>query len=98
MGKSSGAGRWTGRGYLQIPTGCAGRCARRLLAALLPDYQTERAPLYLVCPHRMMLSPLVVRLREFQLRSAQHGDRPGPSDPDPSTSTLRAQQAVTELV
>ncbi|WP_287877299.1 LysR family transcriptional regulator [Aquitalea sp.] len=46
--------------------------AGRLLP-LLTDYQTERAPLYLVCPHRMMLSPLVVRLREFlQLRLQQH--------------------------
>ena len=43
------------------------------LQALLPDYQTERAPLYLVCPHRMMLSPLVVRLREFlQQRLQRH--------------------------
>lgn len=50
--------------------------AGRLLP-LLTDYQTERAPLYLICPHRMMLSPLVVRLREFlQLRLQQHVGAP----------------------
>lgn len=58
--------------------------AGRLLP-LLPDYQTERAPLYLVCPHRMMLSPLVVRLREFlQLRLQQYVDAPLQSVSDPS--------------
>ncbi|BBF85890.1 transcriptional regulator, LysR family [Aquitalea magnusonii] len=54
--------------------------AGRLLP-LLTEYQTERAPLYLVCPHRMMLSPLVVRLREFlQLRLQQYvaGSEPVP--------------------
>lgn len=35
------------------------------LQALLTDYQPEPTPLYLVCPHRLMLSPLLMRLREF---------------------------------
>ncbi|KIA79011.1 LysR family transcriptional regulator [Chromobacterium piscinae] len=34
------------------------------LQALLPDCLTEPAPLYLVTPHRLMLSPAVVALRE----------------------------------
>jgi len=43
------------------------------LQALLTDYQTEPTPLYLVCPHRLMLSPLLMRLREFlQQRLQDH--------------------------
>ncbi|MNV65388.1 HTH-type transcriptional regulator DmlR [compost metagenome] len=35
------------------------------LVALLPDYVTEPSPLYLLCVHRMLLSPAVKRMREF---------------------------------
>ena len=35
------------------------------LVELLPDYGTEPSPLYLLCVHRMLLSPAVKRLREF---------------------------------
>ncbi|UTH72988.1 LysR family transcriptional regulator [Chromobacterium sp. IIBBL 290-4] len=35
------------------------------LRALLPDYQTEAAPLYLVTPHRLMLSPAVTAMRAY---------------------------------
>lgn len=35
------------------------------LVALLPDYATEPSPLYLLCVHRMLLSPAVKRMREF---------------------------------
>ena len=35
------------------------------LVPLLPAYQSEATPLYLVCPHRLSLSPAVVRLRGF---------------------------------
>jgi DNA-binding transcriptional LysR family regulator len=38
--------------------------AGRLVPAL-QGYQTEATPLYLVCAHRLSLSPAVVRLREF---------------------------------
>lgn len=37
------------------------------LEALLPDYLGETTPLYLVCPHRMMLTPAVAALREMLL-------------------------------
>ncbi|MNS97824.1 HTH-type transcriptional regulator DmlR [compost metagenome] len=35
------------------------------LVELLPDYGTEPSPLYLLCVHRMLLSPAVKRMREF---------------------------------
>ncbi|WP_342067807.1 LysR family transcriptional regulator [Achromobacter kerstersii] len=35
------------------------------LVELLPDYVTEPSPLYLLCVHRMLLSPAVKRMREF---------------------------------
>lgn len=35
------------------------------LQAMLTDYEGEATPLYLVCPHRQMLSPAVTRLREM---------------------------------
>jgi DNA-binding transcriptional LysR family regulator len=35
------------------------------LQALLTDYEGEATPLYLVCPHRQMLSPAVTRLRDM---------------------------------
>ena len=38
--------------------------AGRLVQAL-PDYTGEPSPLYLLCVHRMLLSPAVKRLREF---------------------------------
>lgn len=38
--------------------------AGRLVEAL-PDYTGESSPLYLLCVHRMLLSPAVRRLREF---------------------------------
>ncbi len=37
------------------------------LEALLPDYVGETTPLYLVCPHRLMLTPAVTALREMLL-------------------------------
>lgn len=52
------------------------------LQALLTDYQAEPAPLYLVCPHRLMLSPLLMRLREFlQQRLQQYVAAEGASLP-----------------
>ncbi|WP_454674802.1 LysR family transcriptional regulator [Achromobacter pestifer] len=35
------------------------------LVELLPGYTTEPSPLYLLCVHRMLLSPAVKRMREF---------------------------------
>lgn len=35
------------------------------LQAMLNDYEGEATPLYLVCPHRQMLSPAVTRLRDM---------------------------------
>ncbi len=35
------------------------------LQALLTEYEGEATPLYLVCPHRQMLSPAVTRLRDM---------------------------------
>jgi DNA-binding transcriptional LysR family regulator len=35
------------------------------LLTLLEDYVGEATPLYLVCPHRLMLTPAVMRLREM---------------------------------
>ncbi|HEY8026291.1 MAG TPA: LysR family transcriptional regulator [Burkholderiaceae bacterium] len=35
------------------------------LQAMLAEYQGEATPLYLVCPHRQMLSPAVTKLREM---------------------------------
>jgi DNA-binding transcriptional LysR family regulator len=32
---------------------------------MLAEYQGEATPLYLVCPHRQMLSPAVTKLREM---------------------------------
>lgn len=35
------------------------------LVQVLPDYRCEPSPLYLLCVHRMLLSPAMRRLREF---------------------------------
>lgn len=52
--------------------------AGRLVQAL-PDYIGEPSPLYLLCVHRMLLSPAVKRLREFlqtRLREFEAGATP----------------------
>ena len=45
-------------------TTCCRTCAGRPVEAL-GDYASEPSPLYLLCVHRMLLSPAVRRLREF---------------------------------
>ncbi|CAB3868714.1 LysR family transcriptional regulator [Achromobacter deleyi] len=53
--------------------------AGRLVEAL-PDYASEPSPLYLLCVHRMLLSPTVKRLREFlqaRLRDFEAGVETG---------------------
>lgn len=43
------------------------------LQLLLPHYQGEAAPMYLLCAHRLTLSPTVIRLREYlQSRFARY--------------------------
>ncbi len=52
--------------------------AGRLVEAL-SDYTSEPSPLYLLCVHRMLLSPTVKRLREFlqtRLREFEAGTEP----------------------
>jgi len=41
------------------------------LEALLPEYLGETTPLYLVCPHRLMLTPAVTALRDMLLGKFQ---------------------------
>ncbi|MBV8657447.1 MAG: LysR family transcriptional regulator [Burkholderiales bacterium] len=49
------------------------------LLPLLPAYQTEATPLYLVCPHRLSLSPAVIRLRDFLMQQLQAYLGPNPT-------------------
>ena len=41
------------------------------LVALLASFSTEPAPLYLVCPHRLSLTPAVVALKDFLIERLQ---------------------------